>query len=182
MNLLAASGGWVLDIIFFVALAVGIIVGCCRGFVKGICKIAGTVFALIFAVCFCVPMENSLESTFGLTTALTDAIGSAIAAGWIAVAISFVALVVIIKLGAWLLGKLGTALVDKFAPVKIINKFLGGVLGFVKALVIILLILAICKWINLESINAFIETSGVVKYVYSWDWFSWAMQFPTQQA
>lgn len=179
MNLLAASGGWVLDVIFFAVIIVGIVVGVCRGFIKGICKLAGTIFAVGFAVCFCVPMENSLESTFGMTSALSEAIGNATAGGWIAVVISFVLLVVIIKLGAWLLGKIGTALVEKFAPVKAINRFLGGILGFVKALVIILLLLAICKWIGADSVNAFINSGTIVKYVYQWDWFSWAMQFPT---
>ena len=177
MNLLAATGGWVLDVVFFAVILIALAIGVWRGFIKGICKIAGTIFAIVFSVCFCVPMENSLESTFGMTTALSDAVG-ATAGGWIAVVLSFVILVVIIKLGAWLLGKLGTKLVDRFAPLKTVNKLLGGLLGLVKALVFIFLLLAILKWIGLASVNEFIDSSAIVKHIYYWDWFSQAMHFP----
>lgn len=179
MNLLAATGGWVLDIVFFVVLLVGMGIGTWRGFIKGVCKLAGTIFALGFAVCFCVPMENSLEKSFGMTTALSNAVGNATAGGWIAVAISFVILVVIIKLGTALIGWAGSALTDRFGALKLIDRFLGGLLGLIQAFVVILLLLAICNWIHLDSINAFIETSAIVKHLYSWDWFSWAMSFPT---
>ena len=177
MNFLAATGGWVLDVVFFAVILIALTIGVWRGFIKGICKIAGTVFAIVFSVCFCVPMENSLESTFGMTTALSNAIG-ATAGGWIAVVLSFLILVVIIKLGAWLLGKLGTALVNRFAPLKTVNKLLGGLLGLVKALVLILLLLAVLKWIGLASVDEFIASSSIVKHIYQWNWFARAMQFP----
>lgn len=178
MNLLAASGAWVLDVVFFALIALGTLFGVWRGFLKGICKLAGTIFAVGFAFFFCFPMKNSLESTFGLTTALENALGSATAAGWIAVAISFVSLVIIIKLGAWIVGKIGTSIIDRFAPLRTVNRFLGGLLGIAKALLIILIILAIFRWINVASINEFIASSSVVGKIYDSSWFITAFRLP----
>lgn len=174
MNLLAASGSWVLDVIFFVILLLGMLFGVWRGFVKGICKLAGTIFSIIFAFTFCIPMKNALDSWFGLTSAM----GGTTAAGWGAVVISFVLLVILIKLGAWLIGKLGTALVDRFGPVRVINKMLGGVLGLVKALLFIFILLAIFKWIGAQGINTFIENSAVVGKIYTSPWFTGAFHLP----
>ncbi len=174
MNLLAASGSWALDLVFFLLLFLGVLFGVWRGFVKGICKLAGTIFAIVFAFTFCIPMKNLLDSWFGLTNAM----GGTTLAGWGAVVISFVVLVVLIKLGAWLIGKLGTALVEKFRPVKIINKVLGGILGLVKALLFIFILLAIFKWIDAGSINAFIAKSAVVGKIYNSAWFIGAFHLP----
>ncbi len=177
MNILV-SGAATLDVIFFIAVLLGILLGVWRGFVKGVCKLAGTIFAIAFAVFFCMPMSGSLESTFGLTTALTDAIGNAKIAGWISVAIGFVAIVVIIKLGAWFLGKVGTKLVNKSKTLGTVNRALGGVLGLVKALLWIFIPLAICRLINLGVINDFISASTVVGSIYNWKWFVWATRLP----
>lgn len=174
MNLLAVSGGLVLDIVFFALIALGLILGACRGFVKGICKLAGTLFAVFFAVTFCIPMKNQLDTWFGLTKAL----GGTTAAGWGAIVISFVILVVLIKIGAWLVGKLGTKLVDKSVVAKGINHVLGAVLGVAKALLVIFIILAILKWIGLESIDSFIDGSAVVGKLYSSSWFINAFHLP----
>ncbi len=174
MNLLAVSTGLIIDIVFFVLLAVGLILGLWRGFVKGICKLAGTMFAVVFAVSFCVPMKNFLDKTFGLT----EALGGTQAAGWGAIAISFVVLVVLLKLVAWLTGKAGTALVNKFGAVKILNKILGAVLGVAKALLLILIILAIFKWVGVASINDYIAQSSVVSKLFFSDWFANAFVIP----
>lgn len=174
MNLLAATGSWVLDVVFFALLLLGMLFGVWRGFVKGICKLAGTIFSVIFAFTFCIPMKNALDSWFGLTSAM----GGTTAAGWGAVVISFVALVILIKLGAWLIGKVGTFLVEKFAPIKVVNKVLGGILGLAKALLFVFIILAVLKWIDAAAVDNFIGNSAVVSRIYFSDWFIKAFHLP----
>lgn len=174
MNLLAETGNWIPDVVFFAILFLGLLFGVMRGFVKGICKLAGTIFAIVFGVAFCMPMKNSLDSTFGLT----EALGGTTVAGWISVVISFIALVVIIKFGAWLVGKLGSALIDKAKPIKVVDKILGGLLGLAKALLVIFILLAILKWIGAEAIDEFIAQTTVLKGIYNSEWFATAFTLP----
>ena len=175
VNLLASSA-WVLDVAFIVILLFGILFGTWRGFVKGVCKLAGTFFAIFVAFTFCNAFKNSLESAFGLTSAIAAGVGETVA-NWLSIAISFVLLFIIVKLGAWLLGKLGTALVNKVGFFRLINRILGGILGLVQALLLIFLILTICYWVGTESVNTFIGQSSIVKAIYEWEWFQWAAQF-----
>ncbi len=176
MNILAA-GAWALDIAFFVILALGILVGVAKGFVKCVTKIAGLLLSLAFAVAFCVPFKNTLESWFGLQTALAGALGSDFAASWLSAMIAFVALIVLIRLAAWLLGSLGTALVEKFKPMAVINKVLGGLLGALFAGAVIFLLLALFYWIDAANINEFISESTVVGTIYRWEGFRYAARF-----
>ena len=64
------------------------------------------------AFTFCNALKNSLESSFGMTSAIAAGVGDTIA-NWLSIAISFVILFLVVKLGSWFLGKVGTALVDK---------------------------------------------------------------------
>lgn len=174
MNILASSGAWTLDVIFFVILALGLLLGVWRGFVKGICKLAGTIFAVVFAFAFCVPMKNQLDAWFGLT----EALGGTTLSGWLSVVISYIALVVVIKLGAWFVGKIGSALVGKSGFIKVIDKILGGLLGAAKALLFILLLLAFFKWIGVGAVDDFIYESSIVKQIYFSEWFMRAFNLP----
>lgn len=180
MNLLS-SAAWTLDVLFFVIAILGIPLGVRAGFIKGICKIAGTVVAVAVAVLFCNAFSETLESWFSLTTALTDAIGNQKVAGWIAIAISFVALFLLVKIGAWLLGMLGTGVAEKWKVFDVINRLLGGVLGLFKALVLIFLLLTVGKWIgdwfSLSVIDEFFSSSAIVGKIYTWEWFQWATTF-----
>ena len=175
MNLLASSA-WVLDVAFIVILLLGILFGTWRGFIKGVCKLAGTIFAIFVAITFCNAFKNSLESAFGLTSAIAAGVGETVA-NWLSIAIAFVLLFIIVKLGAWLLGKVGTALVDKIGVFRLVNRILGGILGLAEALILIFLVLTVCYWINVESVNTFIGQSNIVKAIYEWEWFQWAAQF-----
>lgn len=170
MNSLLASGGWVFDILFFVIIILGILLGVRRGFVKGICKLAGTIFSVVVAVTFCVAMQASLERSFGATTALNDAVGAPFGE-WIMVALSFILLLVIVKLGCWFLGSVGSAVVDSLAPLRILNMFLGGILGAFKAFILLFILFAIMRWIPNESLHAFISSSGVVGKIFDSQWF-----------
>lgn len=170
MNSLLASGAWVADILFFVILILGILLGVRRGFIKGVCKIAGTIFSVIVAVTFCVAMQASLERSFGATSAINDAIGEPFGE-WIMVALSFILLIVIVKLGCWLLGSVGGALVDNIAPFRIVNMVLGGILGAFKAFILIFVLLAIMRWIPSDSLHEFFSSSGVVGAIFDSQWF-----------
>lgn len=175
VNLLAANA-WAIDVAFVLILVLGILFGTWSGFIRGICKIAGTVFAIFVAFTFCNAFKNSLESAFGLTSAIAAGVGDTFA-NWLSIIISFVLLFLIVKLGSWLLGKVGTALVDKVSVFRYINRILGGILGLAEALILIFLILTICYWLNIDAVNSFIGQSSLVKAIYEWDWFQWAAQF-----
>lgn len=176
MNLLAA-GAWSLDLVFFILIFVGILLGVFFGFLKGVCKIAGTILSVVLASAFCFPFKNNLESWFGLQTALQKSIGSAIGAGLITTVISFIVLVVVIRLLAWFLGSAGTALAEKNDTMKLLNRFFGGLFGLIVALAVIFLLLAIFSWISAPGIDAFISKSSVVGAIYNWKWFRYASRF-----
>lgn len=168
MSQLLASNAWALDIVFFVILLAGTFFGVARGFIKSVCKLAGTLFAVSVGIMFCVSLQNTLEKWFSLTTALANAIGNATIASIIAIVISFILLVILVKLGAWILGKVGTRLVEKFQPVKIVNRVLGGILGLFEAFMLIMLLLAICHWIPVDSLHVFLQDSTIVGRVFDW--------------
>lgn len=168
---------WILDVVFFVLIIGGIFFGVHRGFVAGICKLAGTILAVFVAFSFCTMFQYTLETWFGLTTALYNVIGNEKAAYWIAVVISFIALVILVKLCAWLLGKLFTSVINKVKAFAFINRLLGGVLGLVMAGAAIFLILTLFQWIQIESVDSFISSSTIVGAIYNWDWFREAASF-----
>lgn len=78
-DLLLASGGWVLDLIFFLVIILGTVWGAYRGFLVGVSKLAGKVASLIFAFLFCVAFVNFLELCFHMTTGITLGIANSIA-------------------------------------------------------------------------------------------------------
>lgn len=179
VNYLLAKSAWILDAVFFLILIGGLALGAKNGFIKGVCKIAGLIFSIAVAVMFCGAFANTLESWFGLTSTLADAVNSATIGKWIAVAISFVSLIIIVRLGAWLLGKVGTALVEAFAPLKVINQILGALLGLFEAILLICFLLAICRGLPINSLHEFISDSFIVGKIFNWDWFIHATQIST---
>lgn len=176
MNLLIEGYGWTLDVAFLVILLLGLFIGAWRGFVRGIMKTAGWLFSLAFAFFFCMPLRTFLQDTFGLVTMLANAIGGRdLLADILSVVICFVALLILVKFFTWLLGKAGTALVNKSKVASGINKFLGAILGLVKAVIVLFILLMIAKWIEnwlaLEVMGNFIRSSLVVSKIYDWEWF-----------
>lgn len=181
MNILAEGGfsaGMVLDIVFFVVILIGLVIGCVRGFVRSVCKFGGTILAIVLAFSMCTPLQASLESTFGLTTAIANGVGNETVAGWLSIAICFVGLLVLTKLAAWLIGKLARALVGKSAALGVVDHILGGIMGLCEALLFILLLLTVLHWINVDIVNDFIQTSVVVKSIYTSTWFIEATNLP----
>lgn len=104
----------------------------------------------------------------GATAALL--LGSAIAK-WLAIIISFILLLLIVRLGFWLVSKLFKGLITRIAPIRIIDQSLGGIFGFIEALVLVFLILLICNWIPINSLHEFISSSGIVGAIFRSEWF-----------
>ena len=179
--LAAASSGWVLDVAFFAILVLATLFGTWRGFVKGVCKLAGTIFAIFVAITFSNAFKNTLEDWFGMTSAIAEGFGgtdaAVTAASWISVAIAAIALFLIVKILSWLLGSVGSKLVKQFAPLRIVDRILGAVLGLAKGLFLVFLLLTICYWIPADGLHAYISESSVVGAIFRWEWFQWAAEF-----
>ena len=176
MNLLASSA-WALDVAFFAIILIGILAGISAGFLRCVSKIVGTIVSIVLAASFCVAFKNNLESWFGLQTALTNATHSTLTASILSTVISFLALVIVIRLLAWILGHLGTKIVEKSKFIAGLNRFLGGLIGAVLAAAFIFLLLAVMFWIDVGSANAFISESKVVGAIYNWEYFRYAARF-----
>lgn len=170
--------GWILDVVCLVILVLGLVIGCVRGFVKGICKLGGTLLAIVLAFSLCTPLQSFLESTWGFTTLIANGVKNATIAGWISVAICFVGLFIVTKFVAWLVGKLAKALVNSSRVFAVIDRLLGGILGLAEAALVILIILTILHWINVDVINSFIEQTIVVKQIFHSGWFLQATMLP----
>ena len=110
----------------------------------------------------------------GTTTAVLIA---SVLGKWIAIAISFVLLIVLIKLGAILLSKGLSGIADKITPFRLINQVLGGLFGLLEAMILIFLLLAICSWIPVDGIQAYISSSTVVGAIYQSNWFAEATNY-----
>ena len=169
--LLASSSAWILDVVFFALILLGILFGVWRGFVKQVCKIAGWIFSLVVAFIFCVSFKNQLNAWFGMEAAISAGVKNATIGGWISIAISFVSLAILVRLLAWLFGILGTKLVEMSKVLTAINKVLGGILGAFTAMMTIFFLLAICRWIPSGGLHDFISSSTVVGKIFNWQWF-----------
>ena len=178
MEILAVSSAVWLDVAFFAILILGLLIGMLRGFVKGVCKLAGTFLSVFVAFTFCNALKNSMENWFGMTTALTNAFkGSATAANWVSVIVCFIMLVIVVKLLSWLLGKIGTGLVERSDVCKTVNRVLGAILGLAEGAILVFMLLTICYWIPSENLHSFLGQGDVVGKIFNWDTFRWAAEF-----
>lgn len=187
MNNLLVSAGVVLDIVFFIILALGLFMGVKRGFWRGICAIAGTIFSLAIGVVFCRRFQYFIDETLGIhmTQAIQGGLGKTIPSElianslgeWIAIAISFLILVLLVRLLAWLVGKLGKALVEKSKVFRVFDRLLGGILGLVQAMLLLSIIFSICYWLPWEGLHNFISSSSVISKIYEF-WIPLIADFP----
>jgi len=98
-------------------------------------------------------------------------------AKWIAVLISFVLLIILIKLACFIIGKIGSGIVDSVGPLRVVNKLLGGLLGLLKSLLFVFILLAICGWLPIESLHEFISSSAIIGKIYGSAWFESATSY-----
>lgn len=234
--LLAAAGGWILDLAFFLVLILGTVLGAYRGFVAGICKLAGKIASLIFAVVFCISFANFLETCFHMTSAIAEGIAGSLAknevyaqaigenitgaelgsrlgdmqinglvawliqrsfatvaqipagttpamlfgsilAKWISVGIAFVLLLLLVRLGAWVVSRLFRAINSKIAPLRVVDQCLGALLGLAKALFWLFVVFSICNWLPFEGLQNFIASANIVGKIYTSEWFRSATSY-----
>ena len=178
MSLLLATNAWILDVVFLVILLIGVFGGVAIGFIRGICKIAGTVFSVIVAFFFCTPFCGRMEEWFGVVTLLGNAIGSKTVAYWICIVLSFIVLGLLVRFIAFLLGKFGEAIVEKSKMLSLIDRFLGGLLGFAETFILILIVLALFKWIGIGAVDNFLAQTKIVGPLYFGNWFEWLAGIP----
>lgn len=179
MNLLLASSyAWIPDVVFCAVLLIGFIIGVIRGFVKGICKLAGTIFSIVCAIFFCMPLHTSLEEWFGFTTLIANGIGNATVAEWLSIAVSFVGLIIVVRLLALIVGLIAKALIKASKVLNVIDHIMGGLLGAAEALIILLIVLMLCYWMNIEVINTFISETTIVGAIYNSSWFMEVTNLP----
>lgn len=177
------AGAWGLDIAFFAILLLGILLGVWRGFLQFMMKIAGIIFSVVIAFLSCIPLKNATNGLFGLEAVLCNSFSAVPQIGtWITIAISFVVLVVLVRIGSWLIGKVGKNLIEKSKIFNTIDRTLGGLLGLVFAILLIFFLLAICSWIPSDSLHEFIGESFVVGPIYNWDWFQNLVRFQVEAA
>lgn len=229
-DLLLASSGWILDLIFFLVIILGTAWGAYQGFLVGVGKLAGKITSVICAFLFCAAFANFLELCFHLTTGITMGIANSIAknelyavalakdvagseigsvlkqmeigaiprwfiswsfadvasipagttvatliasvlAKWISIVISFVLLIILIRIGARFLAKGLKNLVDKFTPTRVMDQFLGALLGFAKAFFLAALFIIVLNWLPFTAVRSFIASSSVVGPIASSEWF-----------
>ncbi len=94
-----------------------------------------------------------------------------IVAKWIAVAICFIALIIIIKLAVWLLAKLLTGVIENITPLRLVNRLCGAVFGGFCGCLFLFIALAICHWIPVPEMHAFISSSTIVGTIFTSNWF-----------
>lgn len=110
----------------------------------------------------------------GTTAAMM--IGSVLAK-WIAIAISFVLLGLLIKIGAAIIGRVLTGVIDRVPVMRTVNKVLGGILGLAQMLLLIFVLLALCSWLPLGAVHEFLSSSTVVGGIYNSEWFAQATSY-----
>ena len=118
----------------------------------------------------------SSVDTIGAGTTPAVLLGSALAK-WISIAIAFVLLVVIVKLGAVLLDKCLSGLAETCTPFRVVNRLLGGLLGLLKAAILLFLLLAVCSWIPVQGLHDFLSSTAIVGPIFRSDWFAAATSY-----
>ena len=114
------------------------------------------------------------------TTAAT-LLGSVLAK-WISIVIAFVLLIIILRLGVLMIGKLCSSIVERFAPLRIANQTLGALLGFVESALLIFFVLLLFNWLPINTLHEFIESSGIVGRIFVSEWFQNATSYAVSGA
>lgn len=103
-------------------------------------------------------------------TTVAHLLGSTLAK-WLVIAISFILLIVIVRVGFGLLGKTFSGLISKLSPLRVVDQALGGVFGLLKSAVLIFLILLLCDWLPFTAIHDYIASSTIVGAIFQSNWF-----------
>lgn len=103
------------------------------------------------------------------TTAAT--LIASVLAKWISVIIAFILLIIFIRVVVRLIANVFGSIKDNIPPLRILDQLLGALLGFSKALFLIFVLLLLCKWLPLNALHEFIQSSNIVGRIFTSDWF-----------
>ncbi len=92
-------------------------------------------------------------------------------AKWIAIAISFVLLIIIMRWGVLLVAKVLSGIVNVLPIIGLINRFLGAILGAAKGALTVFILLMLCNWLNIGVVESLLMSSPVVGVIYRSEWF-----------
>ncbi len=98
-------------------------------------------------------------------------------AKWISIVIAFIALIIIMRLGVGLVASLVSRLIHKFCVLRKMDQILGAILGLFKAFLLIFLLLCVCRWLPIDSLHTFIESSSIVGKIFTSEWFASATSY-----
>lgn len=167
MNLLAVEYSWIADVVLLGILLIGLVAGMARGFIRGICKLGGTIAALIVAFMFCVPLAGYLEG-LGAINWLVDLVKNGQVAYWITVGAAFIILTLLTKLVAFILGKIGKAIIQTSKVLTFIDRALGALLGMAMALLFVGIVFALFNLVKITAVIEYIEAGKVTNWLYNW--------------
>lgn len=102
---------------------------------------------------------------------------SSVLAKWISIIISFLLLIILVRLGAKLLTKSFDALKDHFGPLRAADQALGAALGFFKAFFLFFLFLIVLNWLPIASLHTALSSGGLVGKIFSSEWFQNATSY-----
>lgn len=107
---------------------------------------------------------------------------ASILAKWISIVISFVLLIILVRLGARLLGKGIKSITDRIMPLRVLDQVLGAILGLIKAFVILFAVLLIFNWLPWDGFHNYLESSAVVGGIFRSEWFQAATSYAVSGA
>lgn len=132
----ASNINWV-DLIIIAVLVVGLTEGFVKGIVKQLFGIAGLFLGLIMGKLFCAPVAEFLQNCINMSDRT-------------AVVVAFILILLVVPLACTIVGHLLSGLV-KAVQLGFIDRVLGGVLGFLKYLIILGLVFQLFELTGLDA-------------------------------
>lgn len=152
----------VFDLILIAIAVLAVVFAAKKGFASSLLETASVLIAGIASYKFCVPVSSFFCDTF--LTGIANSIATVIAR-----VIVFVILFIIFSIVLKLASKLLSSLLDKIPLVGTANSLLGGVLGLIKAIIIIYVICTVSYLIvisdNAENLKPVISNSYVYQFI-----------------
>ena len=68
-------------------------------------------------------------------------------------------------------------LAETCTPFRVVNRLLGGLLGLLKAAILLFLLLAVCSWIPVQGLHDFLSSTAIVGPIFRSDWFAAATSY-----
>lgn len=152
----------IFDLILAVIAVLAVVFAAKKGFAKSLLETASIFIAGIASYKFCVPVSTFVGETFFKDV---PDIAAAAIARVISFAVMFVVFSILLKLASGLM----SSIINKIPLVGTANSVLGGILGFLKAVVIVYVICTVCYLIvvsdNAENLKPVISNSYIYQFI-----------------